>query len=407
MNVHREVCPPKPVTFHPLADIFPWLEGAANDALREDIRQNGVREPIVFLDGAILDGRNRYQCARDLGIEYPRREFGDDPADGTDPLAFVVSLNLTRRHLTESQRASVAAKLANLGHGGDRKSDQGANLPLEPEAPAVTVAAAAEMLNVSERSVKSARKVQEQGAPELVAALDAGTVAVSTAADIATLPQEEQAEVVARGEKEILAKAKEIRTAKNNVKRQARDEKLISLSQHNAPLPQDRRYPVIYADPPWQYDFSPSSGRAVENHYPTMPIEEILALPVAGLATPDAVLFLWAPPSFIKKGIATLEAWGFELASSMVWDKENIGTGIYFRQQHEYLLLGKRGNPITPAPGTQPRSVYREARGEHSAKPEGFYDLIEAMYPGLPKIELFSRSPRPEWAAWGNQAHAT
>lgn len=118
------------------------------------------------------------------------------------------------------------------------------------------------------------------------------------------------------------------------------------------------------------------------------------------------MLFLWVPPSFIKKGIAVLEAWGFELASSMVWDKEKIGTGIYFRQQHEYLLLGKRGNPITPTPGTQPRSVWREPRGEHSAKPDGFYGLIETMYPGLPKIELFSRSPRDGWAAWGNQAHA-
>ena len=291
-----------------------------------------------------------------------------------------------------------------------RPADKGANLPLlpkaEPEAAEVTVAEAAALLNVSERSVKSARKVHDQGAPELVAALDQGKVAVSTAADIATLPKAEQAEVVARGEKEILAKAKEIRTAKNAVKRQERDEKLTALSQHNAALPQGCTYPVIYADPPWQYDFSPSSGRAVENHYPTMPIEDILAMDVARLATRDAVLFLWVPPSFIKKGIAVLEAWGFELASSMVWDKEKIGTGIYFRQQHEYLLLGKRGNPITPTPGTQPRSVWREPRGEHSAKPDGFYGLIETMYPGLPKIELFSRSPRDGWAAWGNQAHA-
>ena len=252
MNVHTEVCPPEPVTFHPLADIFPWLEGAANDALREDIRQNGVREPIVFLDGAILDGRNRYQCARDLGIAYPRREFGSDPLDGADPLAFVISLNLTRRHLSESQRASVAAKLANLNHGGDRKSDQGANLPLEPEAPAVTVAAAAEMLNVSERSVKSARKVQDKGAPELVAALDAGKVAVSTAAEIAELPKAEQAEVVARGEKEILAKAKEIKAVKSAARRVERLDNLAEIAKGNAALDVSVRYPVIYADPPWR-----------------------------------------------------------------------------------------------------------------------------------------------------------
>ena len=207
-----------------------------------------------------------------------------------------------------------------------------------------------------------------------------------------------------KGMKALKGRMKEVRADEQAVKRAARDAHLISLSNSNAPLPQDRRYPVIYADPPWEYDFSPSSGRAVENHYPTMPIEEIWALDVEALATEDAILFLWAPPSFIKKGIATLEAWGFELATNLVWVKNRIGTGIYVRQRHEFLLMGKRGKPITPAPGTQPDSVIEAPRGKHSEKPVQGYELIERMYPGLPKIELFSRSSRKGWAAWGNQA---
>lgn len=206
MNVHTEVCPPVPVTFHPLANIFPWLEGAANDALREDIRQNGIREPIVFFDGAILDGRNRYQCARDLGIAYPRREFGSDPLDGTDPLAFVISLNLTRRHLTESQRAMVAQRLENMQHGGSRQREQDANLHLERHlplseqakaSPPVTRSDAARMLNVSERSVATARKVQEQAPPEVARAVEAGRMSVSLAAQVADLPDEAKAEIIA------------------------------------------------------------------------------------------------------------------------------------------------------------------------------------------------------------------
>ena len=153
-------------------------------------------------------------------------------------------------------------------------------------------------------------------------------------------------------------------------------------------------------------DFSPSSDRSVEHHYPTMPLEEILALPVADLATPDAMLFLWAPPAFIKKGLMALEAWGFELATSMVWVKDKIGTGIYVRQRHEYLLLGKRGQPITPRPGSQPDSVIEAPRQQHSAKPAEVGDIIERMYPGLPKIELFSRATRSGFDAWGNQAEA-
>lgn len=112
-----ETCPPEPIRWHEYASLFPWIQGEALDALRDDIRRNGVREPIVFLNGAILDGRNRYQCARDLGISYPVREFGSEASDGDDPLAFVVSANLARRHLSESQRASIAAKLANLSEG--------------------------------------------------------------------------------------------------------------------------------------------------------------------------------------------------------------------------------------------------------------------------------------------------
>lgn len=196
--------------WHEYAALFEMIPpGKMLDALREDIRQFGVREPIIVYQGKILDGRNRYMCARDLGFDFPVADF-----DGTDAeaLAFVLSTNLHRRHLTESQRAAVAAKLANMRHGGDRKSDQAANLP-DDHAP-VSQAQAADMLNVSERSVRTAKTVLEQGAPELVAAVEKGEVSVSAAAAVSELPQEEQAAVVAEGPKAVKAKAKEVKEAK-------------------------------------------------------------------------------------------------------------------------------------------------------------------------------------------------
>lgn len=416
MNIRTEICPPEPVAFHPLADIFPWLEGEALNNLREDIRANGVREPIVFLDGAILDGRNRYMCARDLGLEYPRREFGSDPRDGTDPAAFVVSLNLHRRHLSESQRASVAAKLANMPRGNPdfnsanlRNSQPSLLAETEPPTPApMPVAEAAKLLNVSERSVTSARKVQDYGAPELIAALDQGKVAVSTAADLATLPKAEQAEVVARGEKEILAAAKSIRAEKAAVRREERLDNLAEIAKGNAPLSVGVRYPVIYADPPWRYENPPigATSRAIENHYPTMTLAEICAMPVGELATEDAILYLWATAPKLQECFEVIDAWGFSYRTNMVWDKVNIGMGYHARNQHELLLICKRGEIPPPAAGTQPSSVYRETRTAHSAKPAFFAEMIEAAYPQLPKIELFSRSPREGWAVWGNQAEA-
>jgi N6-adenosine-specific RNA methylase IME4 len=135
-----------------------------------------------------------------------------------------------------------------------------------------------------------------------------------------------------------------------------------------------------------------------------MPLEEICALDVKSIATPDAMLFLWAPPAFIEKGLLVLRSWGFELATTVVWVKDKIGTGYYFRSRHEHLILGKRGQPITPRPGSQSDSVIMAPRREHSAKPEALYDIIERMYPGLPRVELFARGQRAGWDVWGNQA---
>ena len=94
-----------PLEFHPLANLFPLMEGAEAEALGDDIKANGQREPIWLLEGTTLDGRNRYlQCCR-VGVEPVTSDY-----DGEGPLAFVISMNLKRRHLNESQRAWVASR---------------------------------------------------------------------------------------------------------------------------------------------------------------------------------------------------------------------------------------------------------------------------------------------------------
>lgn len=199
-----------PGLWHDYANLFPMLDAAGQDALRADVQQHGVREPVIQFEGRILDGRNRYMAARDLGLDFPVAEFDGTPAEA---LAYVLSINLHRRHLTESQRAAVAAKLANMKRGGDRKSDQTANLQ-DDRAP-VTQAQAAQMLNVSERSVATAKKVIDNAAPELIQAVEDGEVSVSAAADVSALPQEEQAAAVAGGPDAVKAKAREVREARS------------------------------------------------------------------------------------------------------------------------------------------------------------------------------------------------
>lgn len=381
--------------FHPIADCFPLIDGTEFDELVADIRSNGVRESVILFEGKILDGRNRYRASLVAGIDCPLTTY-----DGTDPVGFVVSLNLRRRHLSEGQRAWVAARLANLGQGA--RTDLRANLH------EVSAAQAADLLNVSERSVKSARVVRDHGAIELQEKVASGAVAPSTAADIARLPQAEQREIVARGEREILEKAKEIRAEKAAVRRVARLDNLAEISKGNAELSTEQRYPIIYADPPWRYENPPMGGtnRSIENHYPTMTLEEICALPVGELATDDAMLYLWATAPKLAECMKVIEAWGFEYRTNIVWDKEVIGMGYHARNQHEILLIAKRGDIPPPEAGKQPSSVHREKRSEHSAKPLFYYEMIEGAYPQLPKIELFCRSPREGWAVWGNQSQA-
>ena len=147
-------------------------------------------------------------------------------------------------------------------------------------------------------------------------------------------------------------------------------------------------------------------NRVIENHYPTMTLDEICALKVQDLATPDAVLFIWTTSPKLEESFAAIRAWGFEYRTCAVWVKLSIGMGYFVRQQHELLLIAKRGEPPMPLPNARPSSITESARGEHSEKPVEGYKLIERMYPDLPKIELFARNAREGWTAWGNQAPA-
>jgi N6-adenosine-specific RNA methylase IME4 len=225
---------------------------------------------------------------------------------------------------------------------------------------------------------------------------------VSAAADIAAQPIEEQREIVARGEREILRAAQEIRARKAEIRQAERIARLVAIS--SAALPTDRRYPVLYADPPWKFHlYGPDTARVAERHYPTMTTERICALPVPSLATPDAVLFMWAPAPLLNDALNVMAAWGFEYITNMVWVKDKIGVGHWVRNQHELLLIGRRGEFPTPEPANRPCSVIEAPRREHSRKPDEAYEMIERMYPELAKIELFARGARAGWAAWGNE----
>lgn len=207
----------QPSTFkpHPLADLFPLIQGQEFEDLVADIEQHGVREPItVTPDGMILDGRNRWRAAQEAEIDCP---FAVTELQPDEWAGYVVSLNIHRRHLTESQRSYVAAELETVRHGGVRRSDQDANLHLglddEPvAAPAITRQAAADMLNVSVRSVAAAALVRERAVPELKDRVKSGEVSVSAASVIAKQPVEEQRQAAALEKQALVSLASQLRS---------------------------------------------------------------------------------------------------------------------------------------------------------------------------------------------------
>jgi N6-adenosine-specific RNA methylase IME4 len=378
--------------FHRYADLFPLLEGADLDELVADIKAHGLQEPVILFEGKILDGRNRYRACLAAGIQPAFLQYR-----GKDPLAYVISANLRRRHLSESQRAMVAAKLANLKDG--QRADLVEGLP---------IGRASELLNVGERTIARAREVREHGALELQQAVERGDISVSAAADIATQSLEEQREIVARGEREILKAAQEIRARKGELRRAERIEKIAAIAKGNTGLDTKRRYPIVYADPPWRYEHPTfGSSRDIEEHYPTLELQEICALPVAQLAMESALLFLWVPPPILEQAFQVIRRSGFDYRTGIVWVKQSIGMGNYVRQRHEHLLIARRGEFPTPEPARRPSSIIEAPRHrEHSRKPDDGYELIEAMYPNLPKVELFARRERLGWDAWGNELPA-
>jgi N6-adenosine-specific RNA methylase IME4 len=188
--------------------------------------------------------------------------------------------------------------------------------------------------------------------------------------------------------------------------RRARLEAELGARQRALPV---KRYGVIYADPPWRFEpYSRITGmdRAAENHYPTSSLAEIKALDVKSIVTADCVLFLWATVPMLPQALEVMKAWGFEYKSHAIWAKDRVGTGYWFRNQHELLLVGTRGHVPAPAMGTQWPTLIHALVRRHSEKPEVFREMIESYFPTLPKIELHARGPiaRPGWDAWGPEA---
>jgi N6-adenosine-specific RNA methylase IME4 len=374
--------------FHEVANIFPMMQGEEFDALKSDIDTNGLREPIwLHQDGRIIDGRNRYLACCELGIEPQYRTW-----NGVGSLvAFVVSLNLHRRHLDVGQRGMIALTVKDMlaeeiaaakvekGREAAQKQWYGPSIngegliqldqTLEMETPRDALAEAADSVGVSKTTVIRAQAVQRHD-PELAAKVSAGEVSLNAA----------------------------YREVQHQQKKQA------------PPLPTNK-YRVWYADPPWEYGNAGVIGETdnyghAARHYPTMSIADLCDMgnQIKEACEPNAVLFMWVTSPLLEECFDVIRAWGFQYKTSFVWDKVGHNYGHYNSVRHELLLVCTRGS-CTPDDKTLYDSVISiEKSRTHSEKPAEFRRMIDSLYTWGNRIELFARCAADGWDAWGNEA---
>jgi N6-adenosine-specific RNA methylase IME4 len=334
------------------------LYEAARKALLEAVKVDEVKQ--------ILD--------RAAGLAEYARRAKDPELIGNATKLQLIAVERLGEVMDEERKAGRRAK-----GGGERR------VPKKPVAPTLA------SQNVDKNLADRARKAVAMGKEKYANLVDK-KVRIAVAA--------------AENDKAVIAAACAERHAAKKQKREARE---AALANKLLALPQ-KKYAVIVADPEWQFEFWPEKGltnSSADNHYRTSALDKIKARDVPSIAADDCVLFLWATVPMLPHALEVMAAWGFAYKSLLVWVKNKAGTGYWFRNKNELLLVGTKGNIPAPADGTQSDSVLIADVGKHSAKPEQALEIIERYYPNVPKIELNRRgAPRPGWDAWGDEVEA-
>lgn len=380
-----------------IVDRMRELDPAWVEQLKQSIAEIGLTTPIcVTPDLTLIAGAHRLAACKALGLKsIPavilklddlRRELAE------------IDENLCRNELTVLERAEQTARRKEIyealhpttAHNGrwKKKSDPDSG----SDTPAFIDDTAAKT-HRSRSGVAEDVQIAKSLAPDVREKLKATDVAdrKTELLELARKPHDEQRAIV---EKIASGDASGVRDAVRQ--KNAAEKRIVTLDEAVR-----GRFPVIYADPPWQYS-NTGFAQSVANQYPTMPTPDICEMPVPDKSTTNAVLLLWATNPLLEDAMRVMAAWGFDYKTNFVWTKEQHMGGFYCLGQHELLLVGVRGSSL-PKDGSLVGSHLRFPRGEHSAKPQEVYALIEKMYDG-PYLELFARNKRDGWTSFGNES---
>ena len=349
--------------------LLPDLSPDEYAALRDDIALRGVMVPVEIDDDLnILDGHHRVMICEELGIDYPvitRKDMSED-----EKITHVLSLNLNRRHLDREQRKELEAELRRKGWSY-RKIAAAVGVPRSTVYDDIALSETGQYPSSIE-TADGRQYPAQQRKPEPVPVLFGDDT------------------------KGIKKAAREINREQIAGRRQDRIEE--------TPVMPDGKYNVIYADPPWKYDYGFDIHGAADRHYPTMTVKELCELPIHDIVETNAVLFLWTTSPKLFDSSEIIKAWGFEYKTSFIWDKIKHVMGHYNSVRHEFLLVCVKGSFPKQSDTLHDSVISIERSDKHSEKPIYFRELIEDMYPRSKKIELFARAKIEGWDTWGQEA---
>ena len=376
-----------------LKGLIPPLSESEKAQLEANCKADGIRDALIIArypneDGeaveVLADGHNRYEIAQDNNLPYKTEVKEFDSL--SDVRLWMRKLQLGRRNLTDGWKWELAQGIREeLLEKGKEKYQESrvfsgnqhtASMSLNDTEPKhSTRTEVAETLNWSKGKTAQAEQVWKK-APE------------------------EVKQAVRDGEMTIGGAYKEVKKIEITERRQ----QIRETFEEQEIAPGDKKYRIIYADPPWKYGNSmPEYVTEPQDYYLLMDTEDICNMPIKDITEENAVLFMWTTSPHLPEALDVVKAWGFKYKTTFIWDKIKHNMGHYNSVRHEILLVCTRG-ACTPDVKKLFDSVVSIERTEHSRKPVFFREIIETIYTNGNRIELFAREAPEGWDVFGNQS---
>jgi len=356
--------------------LIPALTAEEFNQLEQNCLDEGIREKIITWNGFIIDGHNRYEIATRWNLEYKTESKKFD--NENDVKEWMINNQFGRRNLSNYQRSVLALELESV-FSARAKERMLSGIPVPKSEQGRTIKKIGDVAKVGKDTIAKVKKIEAVATPEVKAQLSTGEISINQV-------------------------YQEIKKEEKKAERIELIEQQIEDIEQGL-LPELKGlFDVVSVDPPWPYEGESKNttsfdavGRRVANPYPEMSIEQIkkIEMPLMN----DSVVLLWTTHKFLPDAFEILKEWNLEYKATLVWNKEKIGMGSWFRMQCEFCLVGIKGKPYWN--NTTFRDILNEPRREHSRKPDGFFEMIEQITLGR-RLEYFSREKRNGWEVFGN-----